>query len=360
MKYVEVGGERISAIGLGCWQFGSKDWNYGTRYAQETAVEVVHTALDLGVNLIDTAEIYGFGASEKIVGHAIEGRRDEAFVATKLFPVLPVAPVAEWRAVESAARLGVDHIDLYQVHWPNPFFSRQPVMAALARLKAVGLIDRVGISNHTMAQWILAERKLGGPVFSNQVQYSLAVRKPEAELLPWARTNERLVIAYSPLAQGLLGGRYDVDHPPPPGVRSNNPLFLPQNLERADGLLRALREIAADHDATPAQVALAWVIRRPNVVAIPGASSVAQLEANVAAADLDLSDDDDARLTHESDAFVPLRGASAIPAMVLARQQAKRRAEGGEETEAEHLLAEAVEVDEAIQADLRSQAAAED
>jgi len=330
MRYVEVNGTRVSAIGVGTWQFGSKEWGYGDDYATSTALAIVQRALDLGVNLIDTAEIYGFGASERIVGMAIAGRRDEAFVATKLFPVLPVGPVAQWRAVESAGRLGVQRLDLYQVHWPNPFFSRQPVMAALARLQRVGLVDRVGVSNHNLVQWQLAERKLGGPVFSNQVQYSLAMRKPERELVPWAQANDRLIIAYSPLAQGLLGGRYDADHPPPPGVRSNNPLFLADNLERAEGLLCALREIAATHGATPAQVALAWVIRRPNVLAIPGASSVAQLEANVAAADLELSDDDDARLTDESGRFSPVRGASALPAMLLARQEAKRAAASNE------------------------------
>jgi aryl-alcohol dehydrogenase-like predicted oxidoreductase len=330
MRYVEVDGARVSAIGVGTWQFGSKEWGYGPDYARTTAAAIIGRALDLGVNLIDTAEIYAFGASERIVGAALAGRREQAFVATKLFPVLPVGPVAEWRAVESADRLGVDRIDLYQVHWPNPFFSRQPVMRALARLQRVGLVDRVGVSNHNLNQWKLAERKLGGPVFSNQVQYSLAVRKPDRELIPWAQANDRLVIAYSPLAQGLLGGRYDLDHPAPAGVRSNNPLFLPDNLERAHGLLTALREIGAAHGATPAQVALAWVIRRPNVVAIPGASSVAQLEANVAAADLELSDDDDARLTDESDRFTPLRGAAALPGLLLARQDAKRarQAEG--------------------------------
>ncbi len=339
MRYVEVNGKRLSAIGVGTWQFGSKEWGYGEDYAGSTAAAIVQRALDLGVNLIDTAEIYGFGASERIVGAAIEGRRDEAFVATKLFPLLPVGPVAEWRAVESAGRLGVQCLDLYQVHWPNPLFSRQPAMAALARLQRVGLVDQVGVSNYNLVQWMLAERKLGGPVLSNQVQYSLAVRKPEDELVPWAEANDRLVIAYSPLAQGLLGGRYDVDHPPPPGVRSNNPLFLADNLERAGGLLQALREIAAAHDATPAQVALAWVIRRPNVVAIPGASSVAQLEANVAAADLDLTDDEDARLTDESDRFTPLRGVAALPGMMLARQQARqesRAAARDEDEDREH------------------------
>jgi aryl-alcohol dehydrogenase-like predicted oxidoreductase len=106
-------------------------------------------------------------------------------------------------------------------------------------------------------------------------------------------------------------------------VRTNNPLFLPDNLEKAAGLLDALREIAASHDATPAQVALAWVIRRSNVVAIPGASSVEQLEANVAAADLELTDDEDARLTDESDRFAPTRGLAAVPGLLQARQAAK-------------------------------------
>ena len=325
MRYVEVNGKRLSAIGVGTWQFGSREWGYGEDYAGSTAAAIVHRALDLGVNLIDTAEIYGFGASERIVGAAIEGRRDEAFVATKLFPVLPVGPVAEWRAVESAGRLGVRCLDLYQVHWPNPFFSRQPAMAAMARLQQVGLVDQVGVSNYRLVQWMLAERKLGGPVLSNQVQYSLAARKPDAELVPWAQANDRLIIAYSPLAQGLLGGRYDVDHPPPPGVRSNNPLFLPDNLERAAGLLQALREIAC-RPRGHARPRWRWPgsSADPNVVAIPGASSVSQLEANVAAADLELTDDDDARLTDESDRFTPLRGPAALPAMLLARQEARR------------------------------------
>jgi aryl-alcohol dehydrogenase-like predicted oxidoreductase len=181
----------------------------------------------------------------------------------------------------------------------------------------------VGVSNFNLLRWRTAERMLGSPVLSNQVQYSLAVRKPDRDLVPYAQSNDRLIIAYSPLAQGLLGGRYDADHLPPSGVRTNNPLFLPGNLEKATGLLQALREIAAAHDATPAQVALAWVIRRPNVVAIPGASTVAQLEANVAAADLDLTDDEDARLTDESDRFDPSRGVAAVPGLLAARRAAK-------------------------------------
>jgi aryl-alcohol dehydrogenase-like predicted oxidoreductase len=335
MRYVEVNGVTVSAIGVGCWQFGSKEWGYGDDYARRTAREIVNRALDLGVNLIDTAEIYGMGESERIVGRAIADRRDQVFLATKLFPVLPIPPVVEWRAVESAGRLKVTEIDLYQVHWPNPLAPNAPTMRGMRTLKQIGLVRHVGVSNFNLLRWRTAERMLGSPVLSNQVQYSLAVRKPDRDLVPYAQSNDRLIIAYSPLAQGLLGGRYDIDHPPPAGVRTNNPLFLPDNLEKARGLLQALREIAGAHDATPAQVALAWVIRRPNVVAIPGASTVAQLEANVAAADLDLTDDEDARLTDESDRFDPTRGVAAVPGLLAARRAAKQAAEAEVEVAAE-------------------------
>jgi aryl-alcohol dehydrogenase-like predicted oxidoreductase len=324
MRYVEVNGVRLSAIGVGTWQFGAKEWGYGDDYARRTARQIIDRALDLGVNLVDTAEIYGMGESERIVGRAIAERRDQVFIATKLFPVLPIPPVVEWRAIESAGRLKVSTLDLYQVHWPNPLAPNGPTMRGMRRLQQVGLVRHVGVSNFGVLRWRTAERLLGSPVLSNQVQYSLVARKPDLELVPYAQNNDRLIIAYSPLGQGLLGGRYDVDHPPPPGVRTNNPLFLPENLERAAGLLTALREIAERHGATPAQVALAWVIRRPNVVAIPGASSVAQLEANVAAADLELSDDDDARLTDESARFGPVRGLAAVPGLVAARRAAKQ------------------------------------
>ena len=318
MRYVEVGGARLSAIGLGCWQFGSKEWGYGDTYANETAIAITHRALDLGINLIDTAEIYGFGASERIVGRAIHGRRDEAFVASKVFPVLPLSAVVQQRGVASADRLGIDTIDLYQVHWPNPVVPLSQTMQGMATLQRRRIIRHAGVSNFSLAQWQEAERALGGAVLSNQVKYNLAQRGPEADLLPWAQANDRLIIAYSPLAQGLLSARYDAANRPG-GVRANNSLFLPENLSRAQPMLDALREVASAHGATPAQVALAWLIRRPNVVAIPGASSVAQLEANAAAADLELTDDEDARLSGASEAFQPKTGLAAAPDLVLAR-----------------------------------------
>jgi aryl-alcohol dehydrogenase-like predicted oxidoreductase len=318
MRYVEAAGVRLSAIGLGCWQFGAKEWGYGRPYADNEAGRIVERALELGINLFDTAEVYARGESERILGLALVGHRSEAFIATKHLPLLPLAPIVVRRGRASVARLRVDHVDLYQLHWPNPVVPLSQQMGGMRELQRSGAITHVGVSNFSLSRWRAAERALRGPVISNQVQYSLAARKPDIDLVPWAAANDRIVVAYSPLAQGLLSGRYDETNAPS-GVRLNNALFLADNLRRAAPLLTALREIAAPHDATPAQVALAWVIRRRNVVAIPGASSVAQLEQNAAAADLDLSEDDDARLLAASDAFHPVRGAGAAPKLLARR-----------------------------------------
>ncbi len=294
MKFVEVGGARLSSIGLGTWQFGSTEWGYGGEYARKEAGAILLRALELGVNLVDTAEIYGIGRSERIVGEAIRGRRDSVFLATKLFPVGLSFQVAA-RAHGSARRLGVDHLDLYQLHWPSPLFPPRSTMPRMRKLVDAGLVGHAGVSNHSLDAWQAAERAFGGPILSNQVQFSLVNRAPELDLLPWAQQQGRLIIAYSPLAQGLLSGRYQQS--PPRNFRRMRGNFSATSRLRAQPLIAALAEIGARLGATHAQVALAWLIRKPNVVAIPGASSVRQVEENVAAADLDLSDDDDARLT---------------------------------------------------------------
>jgi len=294
VKYVEAGGARISAIGLGAWQFGSAEWGYGEDYARNEALKIVHRALDLGVNLIDTAEMYGFGRSERIVGEAIKGRRDSVFLATKLLPVGLPFQVAS-RARGSARRLGVDRIDLYQQHWPSPMFPPGATMPRMRKLVESGLVRLVGVSNHSLAQWQAAEKAFGGPVLSNQVKFNLLDREPERDLVPWAKENGRIIIAYSPLAQGLLSGKYLETMPR--NLRRLRPAFGASSRARLRPLIAALAEIASRHGATPAQVALAWLIRRPNVVAIPGASSVHQMEQNAAAADIDLNDDEDARLS---------------------------------------------------------------
>lgn len=322
MRYVEAGGVRVSAIGLGCWQFGSADWGYGKNYGDTTAAKLVHGALDLGVNFIDTAEIYARGASEAIVGRALEGRRDEAFLATKVTPTWPTAARVEEHGRLSSMRLGVATIDLYQVHFPNPAVPISSTMEGMQRLQDQGIVTHVGVSNFSRGRWVKAEQALGSPVLTNQVQFNLMQRKPDQANVPYAQDNDRIVIAYSPLAQGVLGGRYSAANPPPGPARRNNPLCLPENLERAAPLLDVLRRIATDHDATPAQVALAWLIRKPNVIAIPGASSVDQLRHNAEAADLDLKDDEADELTAEAERFTPLNPPNTALALLRNRRRA--------------------------------------
>jgi aryl-alcohol dehydrogenase-like predicted oxidoreductase len=317
MRFVEAGGARISAIGLGTWQFGSREWGYGSAYADQEAGAILIKALDLGINLIDTAEIYAFGRSERIVGRAMAGRRREAFVATKVFPVAPLAAVVEQRGRASARRLGIDQIDLYQVHWPNPVVPLGTTMRGMRTLRDAGLVDHVGVSNFSLGRWQEADVALGSPVLSNQVEYSLVKRKPESQLVPWAADNNRIVIAYSPLAQGFLSGRYRAGSSDRPGaMRSSRALFQEENLKRGEELLSTLERVATTHGAKPAQVALAWVIHHPNVVAIPGASSVAQVESNAAAADLELSPAEVAELDAVSSRFRPETG---LDTMVKAR-----------------------------------------
>jgi len=315
MRYVAVdGAERYSKIGLGTWQFGSREWGYGAEYARSGAGRIVRRALELGITVFDTAELYGFGRSERILGAALRTGleetgtdRDAIVVASKILPVLPVSGVVRQRGLASARRLGTGRIDLYQVHTTNPVIRDGTIMHGMRRLRSAGVIGDVGVSNYPLRRWQAAEHALGAPVRSNQVEYSLLHRDPTEDLIPYAAARDRVIIAYSPLAQGVLSGRYDKDHRPTGSVRKMNPMFGAENLRRMAPLLDILREVAVAHDATPAQIALAWTIRNPNVLAIPGASSVEQLERNAAAAELDLTDDQYAALTDAARRFRPWR-----------------------------------------------------
>jgi aryl-alcohol dehydrogenase-like predicted oxidoreductase len=320
MRYLDIDkATKISKIGLGTWQFGSREWGYGQPYAEQGARAIVRRALELGVTLFDTAEIYGFGRSERILGEALGTDLDSVFLATKLFPLVPVSPVVEQRAVASANRLGASRLDLYQVHQPNPVVRDGTIMRGMRALQRVGLVREVGVSNYSLPRWRLAEDALGSRVLSNQVRYSLVTRSPEQDLLPFAESHGRIVIAYSPLEQGLLSGSYHRANRPVNRVRAGNPLFLPENLERAGDLIATLREVASAHSVTPAQIALAWVIRHPAVTAIPGASSVEQLESNVAAADIDLTEEQYEVLGAASARFRPIGGPAAFAGLVRSR-----------------------------------------
>jgi aryl-alcohol dehydrogenase-like predicted oxidoreductase len=230
MRYVDVDlTKKISKIGLGTHQFGTRDWGYGERYGAREAEAIVSRALELGVTLFDTAEIYGFeagpvvrralaegvalrdaatmhgfGRSEQILGQALRGKRESAFLATKLYPTAPAVPVAEQHAVASVNRLGVRYIDLYQVHHPRRIAFRGATMRGLRALQQAGLIREVGVCNASLERWRATERALGGRVLSNQVGYSLVTRWAEQDLRWISNLPTRNTVPFRLLRRGFI------------------------------------------------------------------------------------------------------------------------------------------------------------
>ena len=234
-------------------------------------IDALQKATELGINFIDTAEIYGQGKSEQIIGEAIRGHRENVVIATKVWPFnLSYGRVLK-AAERSMRRLGVDVIDLYQVHWPNPLVPIRKTMKAIKKLVQDGKVRTVGVSNFNLKKLKAAQEALAPlELASNQVRYNLLDRRIERELLPYANAEKITIIAYSPLAQGLLTGKYTPDTGPSSFIQTVNPGFSPQNLTRLAETNRALSEIGKTHGKTPSQVALNWLTMKENVVAIPG------------------------------------------------------------------------------------------
>ena len=305
MRYLNIADRQVSVVGLGAWQFGSKSWGWGTEFGAGEAHAIVKRALELGITLFDTAEIYGSGLSETVLGQALGDRRSEAYVATKLWPLHALRRQVASAVRRSLTRLGMDRVELYQLHWPNPVVPLSWTMAGMRDAREAGLVDQVGVSNFGLRRWQRADAALGALVISNQVSYSLLDRSPENDLIPFAKANDRMILAYSPLAQGLLSGRYGPSNLPG-GFRRANALFIAENLRRVQPVLDALKQIAETHRVEPAQIALAWTVRQPAVAAIPGAKSVWQLEQNAEAADIELAQDEVGALDEVSKAFHPV------------------------------------------------------
>jgi len=317
MEYVTVGGlPPVSKVGLGTMRFGEKTFD------PHLARALVRRALELGITHFDTAEGYGWGRSERLLGEALaaEGATD-AVVTSKYAPLLPLPAVIEGHARASRRRLGLARIPLYLLHMPNPLVPRRVIMSGFARAQEAGVIGAAGVSNHSLSQWQAAEAALGHPVAANQVLLNLLHRGPLDDLVPWASRHGRLIITASPLGQGMLTGRYGHDHPPaglpwPRRLALRHSALPPTraNLRGLAPLLEHLRAIADRHDATPAAIALAWAISHDPVVVIPGASSVSQLEANAAAADIALTLDEQQALTATASQVLRPPGQARRPA----------------------------------------------
>ncbi len=277
----------ISPLGIGTWAWGDKlVWGYGKGYSDKDLEEAFLTSVERCVTFFDTAEVYGWGKSERLLGSFVRRHNADVTVATKFFPYpWRLRKRALLKALKgSLRRLGLDRVDLYQVHWPFPPRSIEVWVDALADAVDAGLARAVGVSNYDSDQMrrahlVLTQR--GIPLASNQVHFSLLHREPESSgLLHLCHEMDITLIAYSPLEMGILSGKYTPDNPPR-GTRGRR--YNREFLKRVQPLIHLMREIGTGHgDKTPAQVALNWVICK-GAVPIVGAKNRRQAEENAGA-----------------------------------------------------------------------------
>ena len=295
---------QFSTIGIGTWAIGGGGWKFAWGAQDESAsIRAIQAALDLGINWIDTAAIYGHGRSEEVVGEAIKGRRDSVMVATKCGRVwegdsreigkrLTRESVLR-EADASLRRLQIDVIDLYQIHWPEPDEEVEEGWTAMAELIAVGKVRFGGVCNFSLSQ--LKRAQAIHPIASHQPPYSMLKREIEAEIVPWCGANNVGLLAYSPMQAGLLTGAFTKERAAALGEgdwRSRNPLFMEPQLSASLQIVDGLRPIAARLGITVAQLALAWVLRLPEMTsAIAGARSPEQIQETAKASDVVLSAD---------------------------------------------------------------------
>jgi aryl-alcohol dehydrogenase-like predicted oxidoreductase len=304
MKHIKLGNLEVGRIGLGAMGMSTAFTGAGTDDAE--SIRTIHRALDLGVTLIDTAEIYGPFTNEKLVGRALKGRRDQVVLATKFGMFshagggpghLDSSPANIRTAIDgSLRRLGTEHVDLYYQHRVDPKTPIEDTVGTLSELVAEGKIRHIGLSE----AWLDTIRRAHAihPVTALQSEYSLWTRDQEAEVLPLLRELRIGFVAYSPLGKGFLTGKIrSLDDLADNDFRKTNPRFTGENFRRNQGIADEVEAVAAEVGATPAQVALAWLLAQGDDIApIPGTKRVSRVEENVAADDLELSPEQFARL----------------------------------------------------------------
>lgn len=306
-------GIEASVVGLGAWAIGG--WMWGGTDESES-IRAIHAALDAGINLIDTAPIYGFGRSEQIVGKAIHDRRDKVVLATKCSMVcnptvgsfkfrsdaagpntnghiiihIYAGPESVRQEVEdSLQRLQTDHIDLLQTHWQDTTTPIAETMEALLELKSQGKVRAIGACNATSDQ--LRQYSQAGPFDSDQEKFSLVNREIEQDQLPFCRENNLAVLAYSPLGRGLLTGKIGPDRQFAAGdQRGSDPMFSVENRARIAAMIAKWQPLCQNHNITPAQLVTAWTAAQPGLThVLCGIRTVQQATENAAAGDLELT-----------------------------------------------------------------------
>src|SRR4051812_27072990 len=301
---MKIAGRETGRIGLGCM---GMTWAYGAADRDEAeSIATIHRALELGVTLLDTAEMYGPFTNEELVGRAIAGRRDEAVLATKCG--LEVEDAGEYvlrrngrpehvrSAIDaSLRRLQTDFVDLYQLHRVDPDVPLEETWGAMAELVAAGKVGAIGLSEVGVEE--LERAQAIHPVASVQSEGSLWTRDAFADVVPWCAAHGAAFLPFAPLGRGFLTGKLETQTFPSGDFRKNNPRFQPAAMDANAVLVETVKAVAARLDATPAQVALAWLLTQgEHIVPIPGTKRRTRLEENAAAAELKLSDADLAEL----------------------------------------------------------------
>jgi len=291
-------------MGLGAWQWGDRTiWQYGNKYNEGDVHTVFNVSIEEGIQLVDTAEIYGSGMSERLLGKFIKDTEQPVLIATKYFPYpWRFGSVSVLKALQnSLKRIDVESVDLYQIHWPTPLMSVDRLMDGMSECVKQGLTRTVGVSNFSQSQMLTAYSALARqniPLASNQVHYSLLNRTAEKNGL-LARCKELGIrfIAYSPLEQGLLTGKYNTNNHPP-GTRAGKLMGL---LPKIEPLIKLMTTIGQDHGGkTNSQIALNWAIHK-GALPIPGAKNARQAQENTGTLGFKLTDEEVARLDEMSD-----------------------------------------------------------
>ncbi len=313
MIYRELGqsGIKLSAIVFGAWPIGGFMWGGSD---EKEAIQAIQKGYELGMTTIDTAPIYGTGLSEELVGKAIKGKRDQFQILTKfsmhwkesgsqdtfrsdikmrkLFDNVYLK--ADKNSVikeceDSLRRLGTDYIDYYQQHWPVDDTPIEETMEALDRLKDQGKIRAGGVCNYSLEQMKEAEKTFS--VEANQLPYSMVKRDIEKDIIPYAKENNKSILAYSPLQRGLLSGKFNPDTSLGEGDnRKESPYFTTHNIQKVNHFLSKIRPIAEEYNISLVQLVLSWTIHQPGItVALAGARTSEQVEENARAADIKLS-----------------------------------------------------------------------
>ena len=320
LRQLGASGIQASAIAMGAWAIGGGSW-WGEN-DDALSVRAIHTALDEGINLIDTAPVYGFGHSEEVVGQAIKGRREQVVLATKcglrwqredfgayyfdrdgrrVFKSQHPESIREEIEI-SLQRLGTDYIDLYQTHWPSLTPDREPIaatMQCLMQLKAEGKIRAIGASNVSLAQ--IHEYQAQGVLDVVQMRYTMLDRKLEGEFLEYCQQQNIAVLAYSPLEQGLLTGKIGMDRVFSPGeVRDGKPWLAPVNRQRVLNMLAGWQDLTQKYACSVSQLVIAWSIAQPGVThALCGARKPDQVQDNAGAGRLHLDAADVLRIRQD-------------------------------------------------------------